>query len=154
MDYIDPYGQLPAPAPIASKVLQFNQGDTVELYRSVANPDGTPATPETCRLEFILKTRRFATEPVFLADWARNIVKGPGTSVQITIPSAETALFLRGSLLYSLVWYDILRDRTITVEEGNCLIEYGANAPNPDIPYKEGLTAQPDSDQTQGGVNG
>jgi hypothetical protein len=50
--------------------------------------------------------------------------------------------------LYSLVWRDKLRDRTITLEEGGLLVEYAAGAPDPEIPYNNTPPGVLKEDQT------
>ena len=138
MNYQDPYGLNVPDSPVADHVIRIYQADDTIIMRQAADPfSGMPCTPENCHLEFTVVNRRFDTVILFKADWVKGIVQKDGGRVQITIPSKST-LFERGSLLYSLTWYDILRAERKVLEEGYFLVEYSADAPNPEVPYNVG----------------
>lgn len=135
-DYQNPYGLNPPDAPVADRLVAAYQGDNTVIYRNLKGPGGEPVTKDNCRLVFSIVDRRFKRRRYFRADWDKGIEQtaGPGR-VKITIPTRETMVFLRGSLLYSITWYDKLRSRRAVLEEGGFLIEYSADAPNPEVPY-------------------
>ena len=147
-NYIDPYGALPPPSPVAKNIFTVYQGSTLEIFRRVTNPDGSPAKPGTCHLEFTIVSHRYSTEIIFQANWDKNIFKEVADHVKIVVPSGDTSTFLRGPLLYSLAWYDMLRNVTVMIEEGGLLVEYAANAPNPEIPYNNVPPDSLNADQT------
>lgn len=134
MQYQDPYGLNPPDSPIADKVVRIYQSDNTVITRRPEGPDGQICTPENCCLEFTVVNRRFNTEVLYTCDWTLGIKPGPQGAVEISIPSRNSR-FARGSLLYSLTWYNILRSERRVLEEGSILIEYSADAPSPDIPY-------------------
>lgn len=137
MQYQDPYGLNPPDSPIADKVVRIYQSDNTVITRRPEGPDGQPCTPDNCWLEFTVVNRRFNTEVLYSADWVLGIKAGPRGAVEISIPSRNSR-FERGSLLYSLTWYNILRSERRVLEEGSIMIEYSADAPSPDIPYNSG----------------
>lgn len=138
MNYQDPYGLNPPDAPISDKIIKVYQADDTIVYRTALDPfTQLPCRPADCHLEFTIVNRRFNTDILFKADWVKGIVPKDNGVVQITIPTRNT-LFERGSLLYSLTWYNILRSERKVLEEGGFLIEYSADAPNPQVPYNVG----------------
>lgn len=59
----------------------------------------------------------------------------PGT-VTITFPEDLTKRLRRGPFLYSVDVADPIGNNRHTCEEGTVLVEYAANAPIPDVPYR------------------
>lgn len=139
MSYINPYGLNPPPSPISNITEKLYQGDVLEIHRRLMDPlTKEPCNPDTCILEFTLTDRRFDTEKIFTADWTKGITMGPDSIIIITIPSDETSKLRRGSYLYSITWWSKLRDNRKVLEEGTLLVEYSADAPNPEVPYNIG----------------
>lgn len=148
MEYQDPYGLNTPEAAISNHVVTIYQSDATVIMRKALDPfTAVPCTPDNCHLEFTVVNRRFDTEVLFRADWVKGIVPMANGRVQITIPGKNT-LFERGSLLYSLTWHDILRAERKVLEEGSFLVEYSADAPNPEVPYNVG--DQTREEQTNG----
>lgn len=111
------------------------QGDTIRLYSCPPLINGEPATDENSRINFKLVDDRFCRTPLFEAEWNDNL-NATDQGLEIVIPKTVTCNLRRGTFLYALTISDTLGDNCLTYEEGSILIEYGANAPNPDIPYR------------------
>ena len=138
MDYTDPYGLNLPGSPIEARTITLNQGSTLILHRRFTTPafaGGGPIKPDNCRMVFTVVTSRFNTDVVYSADWDKGIVLEPNGDIKIWVPSAETSTFRRGSFLYSITWHDTLMSMRELLEEGNLLVEYPADAPDPEIPY-------------------
>ena len=134
-DYIDPYGLNAPEKPIEDHVIRLYQADDLKLRRKALDPyTGQRCTPDNCHLDFSVINRRFQTRILFKADWNKGITPCDNGVVEILIPTSETN-FRRGSLLYSLTWHNILRSERKVLDEGSFLIEYSADAPNPQVPY-------------------
>lgn len=139
----DPYGTNEDRRPIGDKLHRLFQGETKHLYFVL--PDGETYDPNKYR--FVIVDMRFKTEYLFEAQtthFSEVQTPEPQTKVRVTIPSAVTATFRRGSFLYSMEIKAILGSDRQVLEEGGLLVEYQAGAPEPSIPYK-------DTDETQNG---
>jgi hypothetical protein len=143
-----PFGVNPNTGQDFTVLSQYFQGDLIELEFDARTRSGEIATPSNSKLLFTLTDMRFKTMPLFTADWGEYIkeINNIG-GVQVTLPQELTATLRRGSFLYSLTVTDKLKNQRCTCGRGNFLIEYGADAPLPDIPYRP-LTNDPE-DETQ-----
>lgn len=130
-----PMGISPKRGENIKNVRYVYQGDTLFLYSCPPLINGEPATPENSRIAFRLVDDRFCTTPLFEAEWNDNLT-ATENGIEIKIPKTVTCNLRRGTFLYSLTISDLLGDNCLTYEEGSILVEYGANAPNPDIPYR------------------
>lgn len=132
----DPYGTNEDRRPLADKLHRLFQGETTKLYFVL--PDGEDEF-EPDKYRFVVVDDRFKTEYLFEAA-AENFTEiqtpEPQLKVCVTIPSATTMTFRRGSFLYSMELKSILGDERQVLEEGSLLVEYQAGAPDPDVPYK------------------
>jgi hypothetical protein len=139
MNYTSPYGLNPPPSPVASVTETLYQGDRLELRRRLIDPiTQEPCSVEHCFLEFTVVDRRFETEQLFKADWTKGITMNPDGVVSIIMPTEATSKLRRGSYLYSITWWSRLKDSRKVLEEGTLLVEYSADAQDPEVPYNAG----------------
>ncbi len=143
----DPFGQNPPDpgAPVGGgstkpkNIYCFYQGDHIS-FTTVAMFQGEPATVDNSQITFYFQDDRFfeQTDALFVGTWGDGIeaVNSMG-GIEVSIPDELSATLRRGAFLYSLSVTDNLGDNNrLTFEEGSIHIEYAANAPLPDIPYK------------------
>lgn len=120
------------------------QGDDFFLDTVAFTRDGEVATSENSIVTFTLVDDRFRREFLFRATWADNLAPlNDVGGIRINIPEEVTSTFRRGKFVYSITVTDKLGKARKTVEEGAIQVEYGADAPDPDIPYR------PEDSETQ-----
>jgi len=132
----DPFGvNSPDPAD-RRKIQKFFQGDAIVLTVKVEH-NGKPATKENSRVRCILKDQRFTREVLWTGTWEEGIstTAVPGV-LKIKLTDALASTMRRGPFLYSIDAADPLGNDRQTIEEGTLLIDYSANAPLPDVPYR------------------
>jgi len=134
-DMLKPYGLNTPPSPIADTTISIMQGDPVTIVRDIYNFDNQPCTPDNCNIVFMIVDKRFETEQIYRADWAKGVTRLANGKIAIEVPTSETRYFRRGALLYSITVYDKLKARRQVREEGTIMIEYSADAPYPSVPY-------------------
>jgi len=122
------------------------QGDLM-MGRFSLSVDGAPVDPAKNRVTFTLADERLKA-PIWVG------VPGDGVTVLageviVEIPQAIADNLRRGGFLYSIAVSDPYGRRRRTVYEGRLLVEYAANATNPDIPYRN----EPNIDQTNQSLN-
>ena len=134
-----PYGANPKAGANRRSTKQIFQGDRTTL-RFVATVHKVPATPDNSRVVFTIKQDQFYPAHIWQCTWADFITRLPDNAfgaIEVVIPSHVTALLRRGGYIYSLTSTDKLGDDQVTMEEGVLLVEYSANAPNPEVPYSD-----------------
>lgn len=135
--------------PLAPRnVITFYQGDRVALGKSIPTINGVVATPANSDLRFTLVDERFFGEALWVGTWADGIEPTNNAGgILIEVPHELTSRLRRGAYLYSLSLSDKIATNTReTFEEGTICIEYSANAPLPNVPYRN---PSPESNNTQ-----
>jgi hypothetical protein len=133
----DPFGVNHPPPECRRNIHKLYQGDQELIVSDVTLADGTPATPANSKVTFVIKDERFTRAVLWEGGWNNGIgptaVKG---TVRITLPKTLTDSMRRGPFLYSVDAADPIGNQRRTAEEGTILVEYAANAPVPDVPYR------------------
>jgi hypothetical protein len=113
------------------------QGDLEIIVSDLCLVDGEIATVENSKVTFTLKDERFTRAVIWEGGWETGIEETdvPGT-VTIKLPETITGALRRGPFLFSVDVADKLGNNRHTCEEGTILVEYAANAPIPDVPYR------------------
>ena len=125
--------------PLAPRnVITFYQGDRIALAKSVPLIDGVVATSQNSEVTFTLSDERFFPTPLWVGTWADGIEPtNDAGGILISLPHSLSSTLRRGAYLFSLsLQAKIGANTRETFEEGIICIEYGANAPNPDVPYR------------------
>lgn len=133
----DPFGVNHPPPECRRNIHHLYQGDLEVIVSDVCLLDGQEATPDNSRVTFVLKDERFTRVVLWTGTWGVGIAPTdvPGT-VKVTLPETLTGSMRRGPFLYSVDVADTLGNNRKTCEEGEILVEYAANAPIPDVPYR------------------
>jgi hypothetical protein len=99
--------------------------------------NGEEATPDNSIVTFTLKDQRFTRDVLWEAGWDTGIQETdvPGT-VKVRLPESITGSLRRGVFIYAIDVANRTEADRQTCEEGHILVEYGANAPIPDVPYR------------------
>ena len=138
------------PALNRDRIQLVYQGDELYAIFSVALMDGTPVDPTNSRVLFTITDDRFM-EPFWQAGWNTGLAPGPNPGTfSVTIPREISDWLRRGGFMYTITVTDLLGRHRHTAREGYLLVEYGADAPNPDIPYRPPNAA---ADPTQNDLN-
>ena len=133
----DPFG-VNHPTPTCRRnIKKLYQGDLEIIISELCLMDGEVATPDNSKVTFVLKDERFTRAVIWEGGWGTGIdaTDVPGT-VRVKLPEDLTGRLRRGPFLYSVDVADTLGNNRHTCEEGSILVEYGANAPIPDVPYR------------------
>jgi hypothetical protein len=133
----DPFGVNHPPPECRRNIHHLYQGDQEIIVSDVCLINGEEATPDNSQVHFVFKDERFIREVLWEGSWGTGIAVTdvPGT-VTITLPESLTDCLRRGPFLYSVDVADPLGNERRTCEEGTILVEYAANAPIPDVPYR------------------
>lgn len=133
----DPFGVNKPPTECRTNIHRMFQGDEEIIISNLCLVDGQVATPSNSYVTFTLKDQRFAREIIWEGHWQTGVEETdvPGT-VSINIPQDITGALRRGSFLYAMDVANTTQSDRHTCEEGTILVEYGANAPIPDVPYR------------------
>jgi hypothetical protein len=133
----DPFGVNHPPPECQRNIHKLYQGDLEIIVSDLCLVDGQTATTENSKVTFTFKDQRFTRAIIWEGGWGTGIdpTEVPGT-VKITMPEAITRALRRGPFLYSVDVADTLGNHRHTCEEGTVLVEYAANAPIPDVPYR------------------
>jgi hypothetical protein len=142
-----PVGIPPKSGPIHKRIHSLYQGDYFCMDTDACFPNGEVATPENSRLLFTVVDDRYCQDDVntfYTAEWNDNItqIEDSVGGVKVCIPQSVTCRFRRGTFKYSLTLSDKLGQNRRTLEDGNLIVEYAADAPLPDAKYREGLNTQ------------
>lgn len=133
---LNPYGVNRRERMVAPTTHMIYQGETKKL--TFVMPESYAAY-DTNLLRFVIVDTRFKRDILFTAadnNYAELPTPEDPIKIEVTIPAGVTAIFRRGSFLYSLEVKSILGDERTVVEEGSITVEYHAGAPDPDVPYK------------------
>lgn len=136
IDLYDPYGVNPQSGDIKKNVHEFYQGDSIilKIAAKVSNED--PVTEENADATFTLVDKRFSIDPIWTGTWGDGITLLKDGVVEVRVPDRISKDLRRGSFLYSLTLLEKPIKISTLVEEGTLLIEFGADAPNIDLAYK------------------
>jgi hypothetical protein len=138
-----------APAIPGNSIVEFRlKNDRFDSNVPEVNPVGTPPPPEpSVPPPWVLPRsdpfdQYLGPQPsglIWVGTWKYGIevTSTPG-QLKVTLPQWVMDLLRRGAYIYSLdIAEPKLRERRQTLAEGTIQIEYGANAPHPDVPYRE-----------------
>ena len=134
----DPLGIAVKTGNVYKNVHNVFQGDLLEIDTVAFLRDGTtPATPENSIITFTIVDDRFRITHLSTGVWGDgaeqlNDIGG----VRLTVPETLTGTMRRGGFMYTVTITDILGTGRQTIEEGTIQVEYGADAPLPDVPYR------------------
>lgn len=129
-------------------VLRVVSGDTWTVDADLVAPDGGPASPNNCHVDFVLSENQFSP-PMWKGEWFSGVLPDrfrPGL-VHVTIPHDFTKTIRRGSYMFSLRVSDRMRYSYDTQLAGNFLVEYMPTSDHGSIPYRDG-TSQIFGDQS------
>jgi len=144
----NPLGIVTKTGKVQRNIHKLFQGDCLRICTTAFTLDCEPATPDNSLVCFSLVDDRFCKDaPIFQASWDDGIVVSNADAelggIVIKVPEEITCNLRRGRFMYDIVITDKLNKSRRTSEEGHILVEYGASAPQPDIPYR------PVADETQ-----
>lgn len=130
-------------------VLRVVSGDTWTVDADLVAPDGGPASPKNCHVDFVLSENQFSP-PMWKGEWFSGILPDMFIDglVHVKIPRDLTKTLRRGSYMFSMRVSDRLRYAYDTQLAGNFLVEYMPTSEHGSIPYRDGT-----SDLFDGGAN-
>jgi len=143
-----PLGIVTKTGKVQNNIHKLFQGDCLRICTTAFTLDCEAATPENSLVTFSLVDDRFCKgAPIFQATWDDGITASNEGSelggIVVKVPEEVTCNLRRGRFMYDIIVTSKLKKHRHTTEEGHILVEYGASAPLPDIPYR------PVTDKTQ-----
>jgi len=116
-------------------------GDTWNVTAVLRALDGSPASPDNSRVEFVLAENQFACA-LWTGTWLSGIFPDenrPGL-VRVKIPREVTRALRRGSYMFSARVSDPMRYDFETQIRGYFLVEYAPTSDQRSIPYRDGTS--------------
>ena len=122
-------------------VLKVVSGDTWTIDAELVAPDGGPASPKNCNVDFMLSENQFSP-PLWKGEWFSGILpdKFRAGLVHVCIPRDLTKTLRRGSYMFSMRVCDKMRHSYDTQLVGNFLVEYMPTSEQGSIPYRDGTS--------------
>ena len=122
------------------QIVRVISGDTWQVSVNLYDPTDRrlPASPETTFVEVVLAETQF-DKPLWKGGWYEGVTTDarPGL-FHINIPREVTSSLRRGSYMFAVRVYDMLKTTYGTEAEGSFLVEYKTTSENHSIPYKDG----------------
>ena len=122
-------------------ILRVVSGDTWIVDAELVAPDGGPASPDNCCVEFVLSENQFSP-PMWTGRWMSGIVPDENRRglVHVKIPREITRTIRRGSYMFSMRVSDMMHYEYSTQLAGNFLVEYLPTSDQHSIPYRDGTS--------------
>lgn len=122
-------------------ILRVVSGDTWVVDAELVAPDGGPASPGNCCVEFVLSENQFSP-PMWTGKWMSGIVPDENRHglVHVKIPREITRTIRRGSYMFSMRVSDMMHYEYSTQLAGNFLVEYLPTSDQHSIPYRDGTS--------------
>lgn len=122
-------------------ILRVVSGDTWVVDADIVAPDGGPASPNNCCVEFVLSENQFSP-PMWTGKWMSGIVPDENRHglVHVKIPREITRTIRRGSYMFSMRVSDMMHYEYSTQLAGNFLVEYLPTSDQHSIPYRDGTS--------------
>ena len=122
-------------------ILRVVSGDTWVVDADIVAPDGGPASPKNCSVEFVLSENQFSP-PMWTGKWMNGVVPDENRRglVHVRIPREITRTVRRGSYMFSMRVSDLMHYEYSTQLVGNFLVEYLPTSDQHSIPYRDGTS--------------
>jgi hypothetical protein len=122
-------------------ILKVVSGDTWVVDAELVAPDGGPASPKNCLVEFVLSENQFSP-PMWTGRWMNGVVPDDNRCglVHVKIPREVTRAVRRGSYMFSIRVSDLMHYEYSTQLIGNFLVEYLPTSDQHSIPYRDGTS--------------
>ena len=122
-------------------ILRVVSGDTWVVDADIVAPDGGPASPNNCCVEFVLSENQFSP-PMWTGTWMNGVVPDENRRglVHVKIPREITRAVRRGSYMFSMRVSDMMHYEYSTQLVGNFLVEYLPTSDQHSIPYRDGTS--------------
>ena len=122
-------------------ILRVVSGDTWVVDAELVAPDGGPASPGNCCVEFVRSENQFSP-PMWTGKWMSGIVPDENRRglVHVKIPREITRTVRGGSYMFSMRVSDMMHYEYSTQLVGNFLVEYLPTSDQHSIPYRDGTS--------------